>query len=75
MGALAAAYFFAFAAGSLNVPLATPALLQAGFAASLIGALVSLMFTGPGALSFDGHRASAAETEALGRARMRAGAP
>ena len=40
----------------------------------LIGALVSLMFTGPGALSFDSHRASAAETEALGRARMRAGA-
>jgi hypothetical protein len=32
------------------------------------------MFTGPGALSFDSHRASAAETEALGRARMRAGA-
>jgi len=40
----------------------------------LIGALVSLMFSGPGALSFDSHRASAAETEALGRARMRAGA-
>jgi len=39
----------------------------------LIGALVSLMFSGPGALSFDSHRASAAETEALGRARMRAG--
>ena len=44
------------------------------FSLVLIGALVSLMFTGPGALSFDGRRASAAETEALGRARMRAGA-
>ena len=37
----------------------------------LIGALVSLMLTGPGALSFDRHRARAAETQAFGRARMR----
>ena len=38
----------------------------------LIGALVSLMLTGPGALSFDRQRARAAETQAYGRARMRA---
>jgi putative oxidoreductase len=39
----------------------------------LIAALVSLTFTGPGALSVDGVRARAAETDALGRARLRAG--
>jgi putative oxidoreductase len=39
----------------------------------LIGALVSLMLTGPGALSFDRQRAMAAETQAFGRARMRNG--
>jgi putative oxidoreductase len=39
----------------------------------LIAALVSLMFTGPGALSFDRYRARAAETDALGRARLRTG--
>ena len=38
----------------------------------LIAALVSLMLTGPGTLSFDRHRARAAETQAFGRARMRA---
>jgi hypothetical protein len=39
----------------------------------LIGALVSLMLTGPGAFSFDGRRARSAEAEAAGRARLRAG--
>jgi putative oxidoreductase len=39
----------------------------------LVAALVSLMLTGPGALSIDRHRARAAETQAFGRARMRAG--
>lgn len=39
----------------------------------LIGTLVSLMLTGPGALSVDRRRAMAAETQAFGRARMRAG--
>jgi putative oxidoreductase len=43
------------------------------FGLVLIAALVSLMFTGPGALSVDGTRARAAETDALGRARLRAG--
>jgi putative oxidoreductase len=39
----------------------------------LIAALVSLMFTGPGTLSFDRARAREAETDALGRARLRTG--
>jgi putative oxidoreductase len=39
----------------------------------LIATLVSLMLTGPGALSVDRRRAMAAETQAFGRARMRAG--
>jgi putative oxidoreductase len=43
------------------------------FNLALIGALVSLMLTGPGALSFDRHRARAAETQAFGRARVRSG--
>lgn len=40
---------------------------------ALIGALVSLMLTGPGALSIDGQRARSAEAEAYGRARLRSG--
>ncbi len=43
------------------------------FNLALIGALVSLMLTGPGALSVDGQRARSAEAEAYGRARLRAG--
>jgi putative oxidoreductase len=43
------------------------------FNLTLIGALVSLMLTGPGAFSVDRNRARAAETQAFGRARMRAG--
>lgn len=39
----------------------------------LIGALVSLMLTGPGVFSLDGHRARSAESQAAGRARLRAG--
>lgn len=37
----------------------------------LLAGLVSLMFTGPGALSIDGRRVRWAETEAAGRARLR----
>jgi putative oxidoreductase len=37
----------------------------------LIAGLVALMFTGPGALSFDSSRLRSAETEAAGRARLR----
>jgi Predicted membrane protein len=43
------------------------------FGLVLIGALVALMLTGPGALSIDGRRARSAEAEAYGRARLRAG--
>ena len=43
------------------------------FNLALIGALVSLMLTGPGAFSVDGRRARSAEAEAYGRARLRAG--
>ena len=43
------------------------------FSLALIGALVSLMLTGPGAFSTDGQRARAAEAEAYGRARLRTG--
>ena len=39
----------------------------------LIGALVALMLSGPGAFSIDGRRARSAEAEAMGRARLRAG--
>jgi putative oxidoreductase len=39
----------------------------------LIGALISLMLTGPGAVSIDRWRARSAEAEAYGRARLRAG--
>jgi putative oxidoreductase len=37
----------------------------------LIASLVTLMFTGPGALSIDARRLNSAETEAAGRARLR----
>jgi putative oxidoreductase len=43
------------------------------FNITLIGALVSLMLTGPGAFSVDGRRERSAEAEAYGRARLRAG--
>jgi putative oxidoreductase len=43
------------------------------FSLVLIGALLALMLTGPGALSIDGRRARSAEAEAYGRARLRAG--
>ena len=43
------------------------------FNLALIGALVSLMLTGPGAFSVDGRRERSAEAEAAGRARLRAG--
>ena len=43
------------------------------FNLALIGALVSLMLTGPGAFSVDGRRERSAEAEAYGRARLRAG--
>lgn len=43
------------------------------FDLTLIGALVALMLTGPGAFSVDGRRARSAEMEAYGRARLRAG--
>lgn len=43
------------------------------FSLTLVAALVSLMLTGPGGVSFDAYRARAAETQAFGRARMRAG--
>ena len=43
------------------------------YTVSLIATLVSLMLTGPGAFSIDGYRARAAEAQAFGRARMRAG--
>jgi len=43
------------------------------FTLALIGALVSLMLTGPGAFSVDGRRERSAEAEAYGRARLRAG--
>lgn len=49
--------------------------LPAGYeyAFVLLGALISLMLTGPGAFSIDGRRARSAEAEAFGRARLRAG--
>jgi len=40
---------------------------------ALIAALVSLMLTGPGAFSFDRHRADSAAARAAGRARVRHG--
>ena len=43
------------------------------FNLALAGALASLMLTGPGAFSIDRRRARAAEAQAFGRARMRAG--
>ncbi len=43
------------------------------FNLTLIGALIALMLTGPGAFSIDGWRARSAESEAYGRARLRAG--
>lgn len=39
----------------------------------LVAALLSLILGGPGAFSVDGHRARDAESEAAGRARLRAG--
>ncbi len=40
---------------------------------ALIGALICLMLTGPGAFSIDGRRAESATAEAAGRARVRSG--
>jgi putative oxidoreductase len=58
-----------------KVHLAGGFFLPAGyeFNLALIASLVSLMLTGPGALSIDGQRARSAEAEAAGRARLRAG--
>jgi putative oxidoreductase len=49
--------------------------LPAGYeyAMALLGGLVALMLTGPGALSVDGWRARSAEARAYGRARIRSG--
>lgn len=44
------------------------------FNIALLGALVSLMLTGPGALSIDRRRAESAAAVAAGRARLRSGA-
>jgi putative oxidoreductase len=59
----------------LKVHLANGFFLPGGyeFALTLIGALVALILTGPGAFSVDGRRARSAETKAYGRARLRAG--
>lgn len=74
--------FFASLALTINmlvavwkVHLAGGFFLPAGyeFNLALMAALVSLMLTGPGALSIDGQRARSAEAEAAGRARLRAG--
>lgn len=43
------------------------------FNLALIGALLALAMSGPGALSIDGRRARSAEARAYGRARLRAG--
>lgn len=43
------------------------------FSMVLIGGLLCLILAGPGALSVDGYRARNAESEAAGRARLRAG--
>lgn len=43
------------------------------FSLALIGALVALALTGPGAFSVDARRARSAEARAYGRARLRAG--
>ena len=43
------------------------------YSLSLIGGLVCLALTGPGALSIDGRRAESARAEAAGRARLRTG--
>jgi putative oxidoreductase len=58
-----------------KVHLAGGFFLPAGyeFALLLLGALICLMLTGPGAFSIDGRRARSAEAEAYGRARLRAG--
>lgn len=58
-----------------KVHLAAGFFLPAGYEYNivLLGALISLMLTGPGAFSIDGRRARSAEAEAYGRARLRAG--
>lgn len=43
------------------------------FSLVLVAALVSLLLTGPGAISLDARRARTAESQAYGRARLRAG--
>lgn len=43
------------------------------FNLTLLGALIALVLTGPGAFSVDGQRARTAESRAAGRARLRAG--
>lgn len=58
-----------------KVHLAAGLFLPAGYEYNivLLGALISLMLTGPGVFSIDGRRARSAEAEAYGRARLRAG--
>ncbi len=58
-----------------KVHLAGGFFLPAGYeyAVVLLGTLICLMLTGPGAFSIDGRRARSAEAEAYGRARLRAG--
>lgn len=58
-----------------KVHLAAGFFLPAGYEYNivLLGALISLVLTGPGAFSIDGRRARSAEAEAYGRARLRTG--
>jgi putative oxidoreductase len=71
----ALALAFTMAVAIWKVHLANGFFLPAGYeyTVALLGALICLMLTGPGAFSIDGRRARSAEAEAYGRARLRAG--
>ena len=69
----AASVYIVYAAGRGFVPSARVARVEFELSLLLLGALVSLLLTGSGALSLEGKRQRSAERASAGRARIRSG--
>jgi len=68
-----ASFYMAYASGGVSVPSARVGRLEFELSLLLIGALLSLVLIGPGALSLENTRLRSAERAAGGRARIRSG--
>lgn len=73
MAGEAASFYVAYIASRVFMPSARMARLEFELSLLLIGALLSLLLTGSGALSLEETRHRSAERAAAGRARMRSG--